>query len=463
MAEQKFKLIKWLRSHRRITVPVIVMLILLAGYIYMNMQGGEFERSDSRHGSLEITTPQNGEELEKGEDLLPENAGTTAGSSPEAEPELTAEQQADLNSVYGVIARGDTVSNLLQAWLGPQEITTLAAVCKSVHPLNQIKIGQPYAVFTRNEEFVSFEYEIDANHKLTATRNAQGFEAALVNIEYEIKLHRVHGEIRSNLFNAMSDAGEQPVLAAALADVFAWEINFIRDLREGDRFVLLVEKRYRNGEFKGYGKLLAAFFENQLLRYEAFLFREGNGQSQYYTQDGQSVRRSFLKAPLSFTRISSGYSNNRLHPVTMDWKAHPAIDYAAPTGTPVKTVGNGTVIFVGYSKSAGNYIRISHPNDYETMYLHLSGFAKGLRKNDKVVQGQVIGFVGKTGYATGPHLDFRMKKEGRYVNPLGIKAERDTPVSQAEMPAFLQQVQAYIDFLNSVRTLTEYRREEFKI
>ncbi len=453
MPEKKKRL---LSAKKKLALSLLVPFVLLLGYVYVSHLYLPVERSGPR---------EQNEPAAVEDDLLPESAGAGEGQSAEAEAEveLPPELEQDLALVHGVIARGDTVGNLLQAWLTVQEIGALDAVCKSVHPLQQIKIGQDYVVVTKDEAFVSFEYEIDDDHKLVASRTENGFAAQLVNIAYDLQLHRVSGVIRSNLFNSMTDCGEKPALAAALADVFAWEINFIRDLREGDEFSLLVEKRYRNGEFKGYGKLLAAFFDNQNNHYEAFLFRDGVGQSQYYTSDGQSVRRAFLKAPLSFTRISSGYSHNRLHPVTMDWKAHPAIDYAAPTGTPVKTVGKGTVSYMGYSKSAGNYITIEHLNDYQTMYLHLSAFAKGLRKGDKVVQGQVIGFVGRTGYATGPHLDFRMKKEGRYINPLSISSPRDTPVSQPEFPSFQQQIRLYMDFMEEKKELAEYRPEELKI
>lgn len=442
-----------IKSKRAAILAFAVPFLFLLGYIAMVKVDTPVERSPAREAQ---TLEQSDEEFFPGE---------TEPEAPAAETveDLPPELEAELSTVLGVIARGDTVGKILQAWLSAQEILALDAAARSVYSLRNIKIGQPYAVYTDDENFVSFEYEIDNEHKLQIKREADVFSACLVTIEYDIKLHRLSGEIRSNLFQAMSDLGEKPALAVALADVFAWEINFIRDLRQGDNFVLLVEKRYRDGEFKGYGKLLAAFFYNQNHCYEAFLFRDGEGQSQYYTRNGQSLRRSFLKAPLSFTRISSGYSNSRLHPVTMDWKAHPAIDYAAPTGTPVKSVGKGKVVFVGYSKSAGNYITIDHPNGHQTMYLHLSGFAKGLRKGDEVIQGQVIGFVGKTGYATGPHLDFRMKKNGKYINPLSLDSPRDTPVSQPEMPSFKQQIDLYLDYLEERRNLAEYRREDLKL
>jgi murein DD-endopeptidase MepM/ murein hydrolase activator NlpD len=210
----------------------------------------------------------------------------------------------------------------------------------------------------------------------------------------------------------VSDVGEKPALAMVMADIFAREINFIRDLHPGDSFTLIMEKHFRDGEFKGYGRISGAHFINQGTTYEAYLFNDADGFPYYYTQKGESVKRAFLKAPLSFTRISSTFSPRRLHPILKVWRAHPGVDYAAPTGTPVKAIGNGTVTFKGWSKGVGNYIALKHNNGYESMYLHLSAFARGLNKGKKVQQGEVIGFVGSTGYFTGSHLDFRMKKDG---------------------------------------------------
>lgn len=422
-------------------------VFVLAAALFLLLSGSEPPPRHPGGAVLEAAT----------EELLPPEAKPGLLTS-KAKDEPDAETVAELSVMRGVVGRGDTVGGILQAWLTPLEISRLDAACRKVFSLRRIKKGQPYAVHSQDGAFVSFEYEIDNDKRLLVTRAGEGFAAERLEIEYEIRLHRVEGEIRGSLFQTMAELGEKPVLAAQLADVFAWEINFIRDIRAGDRFSLLVEKRYRNGEFKDYGKLLAAGFVNQKEKYEAFLFRDDDGNSQYFTRAGQNVRRAFLKAPLAYNRISSGYSHSRLHPVTLDWKSHPAIDYAAPGGTPVKSVGKGQIVFMGYSKSAGNYVTVQHMNGYQTMYLHLSGFARGLSKGGKVAQGQVVGFVGQTGYATGPHLDFRMKKDGAYINPLGVMSPRETPVSRAEMQAYLAQVEIFLAFLEDRRDLAEYSR-----
>jgi len=335
-----------------------------------------------------------------------------------------------------IVQPGETAGKILLPYLSPAEIQAVSETCADVFLLRRLRQGNPYTLTTYNGSFVCFAYEIDSEQKLIVERRDGVFSAKLEKIVYDVTVERVQGTISSHLFQAVSDAGESPMLAIAMAEIFAWEINFIRDLRPQDSFTLLAEKRYREGEFKGYGRILGAIFVNQGVTYEAFCFRDAEGFPHYYTSKGESVKRAFLKAPLSFTRISSTFSPKRLHPILKIWRAHPGVDYAAPTGTPVKAVGSGTVTFKGWGEGAGNYIALRHNNNYETMYLHLSGFARGLEKGKKVQQGEVIGFVGSTGYSTGPHLDFRMKKDGQYINPLNMVSPRTDPISKKDFPEF---------------------------
>jgi murein DD-endopeptidase MepM/ murein hydrolase activator NlpD len=198
----------------------------------------------------------------------------------------------------------------------------------------------------------------------------------------------------------------------------------------------LVEKRYREGQPAGYGRILAAEFTNQGTTFQAFLYQDGDRRPDYYDAKGQSLRKAFLKAPLSFSRISSGFTMRRFHPITKTWKSHPAIDYAASRGTPIKSVGDGVIIKKGYTRGNGNYVKIRHNSSYETMYLHMKGFAKNISKGKRVVQGQRIGYVGSTGLATGPHLCFRMYKNGAPVNPHRVKAPATKPINKANREDF---------------------------
>jgi murein DD-endopeptidase MepM/ murein hydrolase activator NlpD len=203
---------------------------------------------------------------------------------------------------------------------------------------------------------------------------------------------------------------------------------------------VLVEKRFREGKPGGYGRILGATFTNQGDTYTAFLFKDGKNPPSYYAADGKALRKAFLKAPLAFSRISSGFTMKRFHPITKTWKAHPAIDYAAPTGTPIMAIGDGTITRIGRAGGNGNHIKLRHSNGIESLYLHMSRFAKGMRQGKRVVQGQVIGYVGSTGLATGPHLCFRMYKNGAPLNPSKLKTAAAAPVSREHMAEFREAI-----------------------
>lgn len=360
----------------------------------------------------------------------------------------------------GAIASGQTASALLCELLSPGEIHELAQDCKEVFSLTRLRVGQPYALTSHAGKFVKLEYEINADERLVVTRDCDCFKAEIEAIHYDVELKRIAGSVDSNLFLAVTSTGEGPELAMKLADIFGWEVDFIRDIRAGDRFKALVEKRYRKGEFAGYGRVLAAEFTNQGKDFQGFLYQDHDGVSGYFDAAGNSLKRAFLKAPLSFTRISSGFTMKRFHPVLHKYRAHPAIDYAAPTGTPVMTVGDGRVIGKGWDNGGGNYVKIRHGNGYETTYMHLSRFARGVAKGKWVSQGDVIAYVGATGLATGPHLDFRMKRHGQYVNPTHIENPRADALGKDELPAFLTIVQERLPMLEGVLAQYEPNRRD---
>jgi murein DD-endopeptidase MepM/ murein hydrolase activator NlpD len=338
--------------------------------------------------------------------------------------------------IRGEIASGDTISGLLGEYFSAAEIHELNRQCKPVFPLSRLSAGQPYRLCLSNEDFERFEYDIDRDEQLIISREDETFSIEKIPIPYTTETVRVRGTIESSLFEAVTSTGESDVLAMNLADIFAWDIDFILDIRKGDSFQALVEKRYREGKPAGYGRILAAEFTNQGTSFQAFLYKDGDRRLDYYDADGQSLRKAFLKAPLSFSRISSGFTMRRFHPITKTWKSHPAIDYAAPRGTPIKSVGDGVIIRKGYTRGNGNYVKIRHNSSYETIYLHMKGFAKGIAKGKRVAQGQRIGYVGSTGLATGPHLCFRMYKNGAPVNPHRVKAPATKPISKANRADF---------------------------
>jgi murein DD-endopeptidase MepM/ murein hydrolase activator NlpD len=379
---------------------------------------------------------------------------------PEADDAAGEDEEENSGPIRGEIAPGDTAGALLQQWLSPAATGAVVEAAKGVWPLSRIRAGRPYAVTLDQGDLTRFEYEADDTNRLVITREIEGsairWKASLEPIEYTIRLARVEGDIDANLFETMSLLGESPALAVRLADIFAWEINFIRDLQPGDSFRLLVEKRYRDGEFKGYGAIPVAEFVNRKKNFEAFRFKDGFGNNAFFTAAGESLKRAFLKAPLAFTRISSRFSHARLHPILDIVRAHPAVDYAAPTGTPVKAIGGGVVTFRGFGRGAGNYVVLKHAGGYESMYMHLSGFARSLKQGGRVRQGEVIGFVGSTGYATGPHLDFRMKKDGRFLNPEKVLSPRGEAVSKTGIAAFRSERDRMRALLSGETSLDEY-------
>ena len=370
----------------------------------------------------------------------------TPSGSLEKSP-VVAEKPANLEEISGTIDKGDTLSSLLGNYFSARDIFFLAKECEEIFPVRDICAGQPYCLLLEDGCFKCFTYEIDSDDQLLINYADDQFAISKEAIAYQVERCAINGTIESSLFLTVSLIGEGPGLACRLADIFAWDIDFMRDLRPGDSFRVLVEKRYRDGAFSGYGRLLAAEFVNQGESYRAVYFVEKELVA-YYDPEGRSLKKAFLKAPLSYSRISSGYSNRRLHPVLNVWRPHRAIDYAAPVGTPIMAVASGVVTQRSYDKNNGNKVSLRHPNQYQTTYIHLSRFGRGIRVGKKVNQGQVIGYVGATGLATGPHLDYRVFKNGRPINPLKIESIPSSPLPKPALPEFKLRVHEYFNFLD---------------
>jgi murein DD-endopeptidase MepM/ murein hydrolase activator NlpD len=381
-------------------------------------------------------------------DLTPSTEAHTA--APPALPEVRRE------TIHATIENGATVSALLGKWLTPAQITELAAMSKPVFPLVRIAAGQPYNISLIDDRFDRFEYDIDSEEQFIVTSDGETLNVSRTPIVYETRSELVEGTIQSSLFEAVTAVGESAELAMNLADIFAWDIDFILDIRSGDAFKVLVERRFRDDKPAGYGRILGATFTNQGQTYRAYLFKDGEHSASYYDEGGESVRKMFLKAPLSFSRISSGFTMKRFHPITKTWKSHPAIDYAAPTGTPIKAVGDGTIVKIGKDRSNGRHIKLRHNGTYQTLYLHMNAFARGMKQGKKVSQGQIIGYVGSTGLATGPHLCFRMYKNGTPVNPAKVRARSAEPVSDAARPQFFAAIEPIVNRLESPTLLARH-------
>lgn len=260
--------------------------------------------------------------------------------------------------------------------------------------------------------------------------------------------HHLSGSINTSLYESIIDAGGSPLLVNKLADVYAWAIDFF-GLQAGDGYKLVYQSYAVEGEPAGLGDIQTAVFTHNGKELFAFSFDQGEG-SEYFDEAGNSLRKTFLKAPLQFSRISSHFSYSRLHPILKIRRPHLGVDYAAPRGTPVYSVGDGTVISMGYSGGAGNMIKIKHNGNFMTAYLHLHGYAAGLSKGKSVRQGQLIGYVGSTGLSTGPHLDFRFYKNGKAVDPLKIDPPSSNPIDIACSPEYQDAMKAYMEMLKAI-------------
>ena len=259
-------------------------------------------------------------------------------------------------------------------------------------------------------------------------------------------------EIRNSLFGATDAAGLPDTIATQIADIFSTDIDFHRDLRKGDRFSVVYEVFYDRGEPVKSGRVLAAEFINQGKSYQAVYFNTAENEGGYYTADGKNLRKQFLRSPLEFSRITSGFTNARFHPVLQTWRAHKGIDYGAPTGTRVKATADGVVEIAGRQGGYGNVVVLRHQTKFTTWYGHLSGIAKGLRKGKRVAQGEVIGFVGATGLATGPHLHYEFRINDVHQNPLRIAMPAALPISPELKPKFEQTAKSYGERLDLLRT-----------
>ena len=371
-------------------------------------------------------------------------SGVEGASQAEAElPEACAPRGPESTRMSNTIKGGDTPSTLLEGHLGLPEIYSLCSESKDVYPLENLKAGQPWTMIYSGKALIGLEYEIDSSERLVVSLTDSGYEFRREVIPYDTEIKTVSGVVEDSLFGAATRAGESEELAIRLGNIFAYDIDFTRDLRVGDTFKVIIEKKYREGKFVGYGQLAAASFTNQGQTYHAYRYTDKKGNTAYYDEKGRPLRKAFLKSPLPFTRISSGYSMSRLHPILKYRRPHQGIDYAAPTGTPISTVADGIIAQVGSNKSQGRFVRVIHSNGYETIYNHMSKFAKVSKKGAKVKQGATIGYVGSTGYATGPHLDFRMRQNGKLINPLKLKSMPADPIHAKEMPAFKAAIAEY--------------------
>jgi murein DD-endopeptidase MepM/ murein hydrolase activator NlpD len=290
---------------------------------------------------------------------------------------------------------------------------------------------------------VKMQYEIDDSSFLNVIRGPEGFAAEKVSLAVNKRIGSFRIQIEDSLMSSMpSTHREYARLAMKLSDIYAWDIDFSSDMRTGDTVKVIVEELWVGEVFKGFGDILAAEVVNNGLVHPAYRF-EHDGRTDYFDSNGKSLRKALLKSPLKFKYISSRFSKRRRHPKLRIYRPHLGVDFVAPTGTPVSAAGSGTVVFAGYKGQNGRMVKIKHNNGYETYYGHLSRIPKKIRKWSKVSQGDVIGHVGSSGLSTGPHLDYRIKYKGKFVDPLKLKLPRGGSISKKLMTGFKKVLVAY--------------------
>jgi len=345
------------------------------------------------------------------------------------------------------INRGETLSDILDRYkLTPAEIHKLREDVKPVYDLAKVRAGNDIRIFTSPEdEVVCIEYPLNKEDYLCLEKNGGSYTAEIKKIPYVIRTEMIWGVIEDNPINAIAKENEGGQLAILLEEIFAWDIDFYADIRRGDSFKIIFEKKYLENEFVGYGHIIAAEFTNQGELHRAFRFSyPGSDKSDYFDYEGNSLRKEFLKSPISGARITSRFTHSRLHPVRKVWRPHYGVDYAAPVGTPVRVTADGSVSYVGRDGANGRMVRIRHKNGYETFYLHLRRYGKGIKRGAKVASGQIIGYVGASGEVTGPHLDYRIKHRGRYINPLAYRFRPVEPLPKEYLGRFQNEAVHYL-------------------
>jgi murein DD-endopeptidase MepM/ murein hydrolase activator NlpD len=363
-------------------------------------------------------------------------------------------EQVILPTEKKVPAGENFIAALQKFGLSAVEAASASAAAQHAFNLHQVRAGNTITVGRSVEGTLrEIDYKIDSDRMLKIVPEDRGFTAQVREIPSKTEVAAVTGRVDDSLFNAVEDTGESAELAMRLAQIFAYDLDFYTDPRKGDAFrIVLEKKKYANGQTAGYGRILAAEYENAGKKYQALLFHDPAGQPGYYSADGKSLQKAFLRSPLKFgAPVTSHFNRSRFHPILKTYRPHMGTDYGAPVGTPVQTIGSGRVVFAGRKGGEGNMVQITHFNGYETMYLHLSRMF--VRNGEHVEIGKTIGLVGSTGLSTGPHLDFRILQKGQYKNFEKLGLPPSDPVSKKNLPEFAAVREKWLPLLKNPELL----------
>jgi len=402
---------------------------------------------------------------------------TTPSSPPPEEPVITAADGSDFDRetaielVYAetplvladainppplqklnlTIGRGDTLDKLFRKHdLDLGHLSEIAKLDEARKRFRKLKPGDQFEITHDHGDLVSMYSNLSLTSALKIERAESGFKAEIVDRPIEKRKRLAYGTIQSSLFESAADAGLSDRVIMNIAGIFAWDVDFVLDIRSGDDYYVQYEEIWQDGEYVTDGEIVAAEFNNNGRTYQAIRFIDDEGRSDYYTPDGHSVRKAFLRAPVDFTRISSNFNPRRRHPILNTIRAHRGVDYAAPRGTPIKAAGDGKVIFRGVKGGYGNTIILQHGGNITTLYAHMSRFA-GMRVGSRVRQGQTIGYVGATGLATANHLHYEYRLNGVHRNPRTVELPQADPIDQRYRQQFLATVEPILQELEKFK------------
>jgi len=335
------------------------------------------------------------------------------------------------------VKSGDTLSAIFDRHLIEQKhLHNILQLGKPVQALKRIYPGQKIELLSEHGSLLELRLHIDRENMLIIRSEGESFSASMDHNAVERQLATTIGVINDSLFLSAQQAGLSDNIIMRLVGIFGWDIDFALDIRKGDSFAVIFEELFQDGERVGNGRILAAEFTNRGKTYRAAWYKDPKDHGDYFDERGRSMRKAFLRTPVNFSRISSRFSLGRKHPVLNKIRAHRGVDYAAPTGTPIKAAGDGRVSYRGRKGGYGKVIEIHHGGKYSTLYAHLNGYARGSAKGSKVRQGQIIGYVGSTGLATGPHLHYEFRVNGVHRNPLTVKLPDAKPIEKAYLAEF---------------------------
>jgi len=361
-------------------------------------------------------------------------------------------EEKKYNIANHIVEEDDTFATIMEEFgIDYSEMLAVLDAASTTYDMTRIRVGQPIrlAKDERGKD-VYLEYETGKEYYVHIDfLDDYKFNVEKREIKYTTEIVKQSANINSSMYLDGLDANIPEGVIVDFANIFAWTIDFSVQVQKDDSFEILYEKRSREGQEVNYGRVLAGKFVNSGKVYTAYLFEDEEGKAAYYSAEGENLQKQFLKAPLEFKRITSGFTYARFDPINYTKQKHLAIDYAAPIGTPVLAVGDGVVDFAGWSNIGfGNFVSIHHNDTYTTQYAHMSGFGPGIKNGVQVVQGQVIGYVGSTGHSTGPHLHYQIKQNGALVNPLNLELPAGDPVPENKLEEFKKVVEEYDGLMN---------------